>query len=83
MFKIVPFRSLPAAARRLAAPTDSPWVWAAVLDVPAMTPFWGPNGPKKPAAQGSFARNLGENVFFDFHRTADGWLVFMTNDVEV
>lgn len=87
MFKIVPFSTLPLRVRRTAATTDSPWKWAASIQgADAMKLFWGARGPDVPAAKGSFAQNLGENVFFDFHDSSDGsdeWLVFMTNDVEI
>jgi hypothetical protein len=86
MFKIVPFSALPSQVRRTAAPTESPWRWAVFLgdDGFPMKLFWGARVPSSsPAARGSFARNLGENVLFDFHQTSDGWLVFMTDDVEI
>ncbi len=84
MFKIVPFSTLPLRVRRTAATTDSPWKWAvSIQGDDAMKLFWGARGPSSPASHGSFARNLGENVLFDFHQASDGWLVFMTDDVEI
>lgn len=83
MIDIVPFSTLDIRLQRRASPTESPWKWVATFRSAAMAVFWGPRGPSVAAAKGSFARNLGENVLFDFHQTTDGWMVFMTNDVEI
>jgi len=78
--RIVPFHTVVGAKN--SEENDKPWKWAATFSEEEMLLFWGCSDPKSAAAgDEAFARCLGENVLFDFQRTASGgWMVFFTDD---
>ena len=79
--QIFPFRSVPAEVRALAARSDAPWRWAALLSNAGARLFWGDANFKGPARPGSIARGMDENVLFDAHvLSATERVVFFTDE---
>jgi hypothetical protein len=79
--QIFPFRSVPAEVRALAARSDAPWRWAALLSNAGARLFWGDVNFKGPARPGSIARGMDENVLFDAHvLSATERVVFFTDE---